>query len=336
MLLHTGQNFTPALSDVFFGELGLREPDIHLGIRATTFADQLARIIRESDAAMARVAPDRVLILGDTNSGLAAIAAARRGIPVYHLEAGNRSYDPRIPEEVNRRVIDHASTVLMPYTERSKENLVREGIRRDRIFVIGNPIFEVLQHHASAVDASEILSRLDLREKGYLAATLHRSENVDAPERLAELLRGIERCAEAAGVVAVVSTHPHTADRVERAAIDVDEGLVRMLPPLGFCDFVRLERHALAVLSDSGTVQEECSILRVPNVIIRDVTERAETIEVGGSVLGGTRPADMVMALRVALAGSLDWSPPAEYLVPNVSSTVAKIVLGFRYEGALY
>jgi len=183
VLVHTGQNYDPNLSDIFFQDLDLRLPDIHLGIKATSFAEQAGQILAKAGEVLAQVRPDRLLILGDTNSGLAAIVAARMGIPVYHMEAGNRCYDDRVPEEINRRVIDHCSDILMPYTHRSKENLVSEGIERQRIFVIGNPIYEVLNTYAAQIDASDVLTQLGVFEGAYFLVTLHRAENVDIPVR---------------------------------------------------------------------------------------------------------------------------------------------------------
>jgi UDP-N-acetylglucosamine 2-epimerase (non-hydrolysing) len=328
VLVHTGQNYDPQLSDVFFAELGVRAPDVHLGVGATGgFAAQAAAIIEKSGAVIERERPDRVLILGDTNSGLAALVAARLGIPVYHMEAGNRCYDDRVPEEINRRVIDHSSTVLMPYTERSKDNLIREGIERERIFVTGNPIFEVLEHHRQQIDGSTALERLGVEAGGYLLVTLHRAENVDEPARLSRMLGALAAAGRRHGVPVLVSVHPRTADRMQQFGI-AGTG-VTLLRPLGFFDFVRLERHARAVLSDSGTVQEECAIFGVPNVTLRDVTERAETIECGSNILSGSMPDDIGRALAVALETTSSWHPPAEYVVPHVSRTVAKIVLGY-------
>jgi UDP-N-acetylglucosamine 2-epimerase (non-hydrolysing) len=327
-LVHTGQNYDPNLSDIFFQELGLRLPDIHLGIKAASFAEQAGQIIARTGEVLAQVRPDRLLILGDTNSGLAAIAAARMGIPVYHMEAGNRCYDERVPEEINRRVIDHCSEILMPYTHRSKENLVREGIERQRIFVIGNPIYEVLNAYAAQIDASDVLSRLSISEGAYFLVTLHRAENVDDPASLEHLLRGLASVADTYEEPMVVSLHPRTADKLGRFGLEPQSKRVRLLEPLGFFDFVKLERNAHCVLSDSGTVQEECCIFKVPNVTLRDVTERAETIECGSNILTGVNPAMILQAVKVALDSTCDWTPPPEYLELHVASTVAKIVLG--------
>jgi UDP-N-acetylglucosamine 2-epimerase (non-hydrolysing) len=328
VLVHTGQNYDPLLSDVFFKDLDLRMPDVHLGIGATSgFPAQAAAILEKSGEVLVRERPDRILILGDTTSGLSAIVAARLGIPVYHMEAGNRCYDDRVPEEINRRIIDHSSTVLMPYTERSKDNLVREGIERERIFVTGNPIFEVLDHHRNQIDSSGALERLSVTGKGYLLVTLHRAENVDEPARLARILTALAAAGQTHRLAVLVSVHPRTADRMRQFGL-TGSGLT-LLDPLGFFDFVNLERHARAVLSDSGTVQEECAIFATPNVTLRDVTERPETVECGSNVLSGSEPEDIARALELALGTGTGWSVPAEYVVPAVSRTVAKIVLGY-------
>jgi UDP-N-acetylglucosamine 2-epimerase (non-hydrolysing) len=331
VLVHTGQNYDPNLSDVFFQELELRPPDIHLGIQAIGFADQAGQILAGAGEVLAQVRPDRLLILGDTNSGLAAIVAARMGIPVYHMEAGNRCYDDRVPEEINRRIIDHCSAVLMPYTHRSKENLLREGIERQRIFVIGNPIHEVLNAYARQIEASDVMSRLGITSGEFFLVTLHRAENVDQPQRLEQLLSGLARVADTYQEPMVVSLHPRTADKLARFGLDPQSERVHLLLPLGFFDFVKLERKAHCVLSDSGTVQEECCIFGVPSVTLRDVTERAETVEVGSNILTGAEPEMILRAVKVALGSSTSWRPPVEYLEGDVSTTVAKIVLGYRH-----
>jgi len=327
-LIHTGQNYDPLLSDLFFQELGVRAPDVHLGVQAAGFAAQLGQLLPRVAEAFEHDRPDRLLVLGDTNSGLAALVAARMGIPVYHMEAGNRCYDDRVPEEINRRVIDHASSVLMPYTTRSKENLVREGIERDRIFVTGNPIHEVLAHYRPRIDASDALARFGVDSRRYFLLTMHRAENVDDPVRLARLVDGVVRVSAEQGHPVLFSVHPRTADRLERAGLHPDGSRLRLLAPLGFFDFVRLEREALAVMSDSGTVQEECAVFRVPNVTIRDVTERPETIECGSNILSGAEPDAVAAAMRLVLALPAEWTPPVEYEASDVSRTVARIVLG--------
>jgi UDP-N-acetylglucosamine 2-epimerase (non-hydrolysing) len=329
ILVHTGQNYDPNLSDIFFRELGVRAPDFHLGVQATGFAEQAGQIIARSGEVLAQTRPDRLLILGDTNSGLAAIVAARMGILVFHMEAGNRCYDDRVPEEVNRRIIDHSSTILMPYTQRSKENLVREGIDRERIFITGNPIYQVLTMFAPQIEASLVISQLEVEAGGYFLATLHRSENVDSPRRLEQFLEGLSRVAEASPQPMLVSLHPRTASQLERHDLRPLSPRVHLLQPLGFFDFVKLERLARAVLSDSGTVQEECAIFNMPNVTLRDVTERPETIECGSNILSGAAPADILSSVELALGLASNWTPPAEYVANDVARTVAKIVLGY-------
>jgi len=304
----------------------VRAPDVHLGVRSASFAGQAAGILEKADALFREERPDRVLILGDTNSGLVAIVAARLGIPVFHMEAGNRCYDDRVPEEINRRIIDHCSTILMPYTDRSAANLVREGIERDRIFVTGNPIFEVLEAYADRIEASDALARCEVEAGKYFLVTLHRAENVDDPARLARLFGALTDVHRRRGQPVIVSLHPRTRDRLKGQ--DIGTTGLRLLEPFGFLDFVRLERQARAVLTDSGTVQEECAIFGVPNVTLRDVTERPETLEAGSNILAGSDPDDIARALDVALEAPTDWTPPAGYTARNVAATVLKIVLG--------
>jgi UDP-N-acetylglucosamine 2-epimerase (non-hydrolysing) len=274
--------------------------------------------------------PDRLLVLGDTNSGLAAIVAARRGIPVYHLEAGNRCYDNRVPEEVNRRVIDHSSDILLPYTERSAANLVAEGIRRERIFVVGNPILEVLEFFEPKILASTVLERLGLKSREYFIVTMHRAENVDLPQRLQILLNGLTRLADEFGKPVLVSVHPRTADRIAKAGLLVDSNKVRLEKPFGLFDFIHLEKNAFGVVTDSGTVQEEACIFGIPNVTIRDVTERPETTECGSNILAGAEADLLLKGMKLSLRHHGNWTAPPEYTKRNVAATVAKIILSYR------
>jgi len=331
VLVHTGQNYERNLSDVFFQELNLRQPDLNLGVQSTDFEKQVGQMIFRIGKTVDRIKPERLLILGDTNSGLAAaIVAARHGILVFHLEAGNRCYDDRVPEEINRRIIDHCSTVLMPYTHRSKENLLREGIERDRIFVVGNPIYEVIETYKAEISANNVLERLGLKSLQYFLVTMHRAENVDDPERLKRLLEGLRMIVRQYKRPMIVSTHPHTANKLNYFGLDTHDEYIHFLKPFGFFDFITLERNAYCVISDSGTVQEECCIFGVPNLTIRDVTERAETIECGSNILTGSDPDMMLKATDMALKLARDWLPPSEYTENRVSSTVAKIVLGYH------
>lgn len=334
VLVHTGQNFDPALSDVFFSELGLRAPDHALNVRGATAGEQIAGILTAGERVLQSERPDRLLLLGDTNSSLVSLVAKRMGIPVYHMEAGNRCYDDRVPEEVNRRVIDHCSDVLMPYTERSRANLLREGLPGERIFVTGNPILEVIRHYEPRIQASTVLGELGIEPDRYFLVTMHRAENVDLEPRLAALATALRRLQEEHDLPVVVSTHPRTQERMRSFGITAGNAGVRFLPPFGFPAFIALERAARCVLSDSGTVQEECALFRKPNVTLRDVTERPETIECGSNVLAGADP-DMILAcVRKVLSRPPAWTPPREYLVENVSDTVLGIVLGHRHAGS--
>jgi UDP-N-acetylglucosamine 2-epimerase (non-hydrolysing) len=329
VLVHTGQNHDPALSDVFFEQLAVRPPDHYLGARGETFAAQIGQIITLAEQVLRQHRPDRLLILGDTNSALSAFVAKRLGIPVYHMEAGNRCYDDRVPEEVNRRVIDHSSDILMPYTERSRMNLLREGIEGRRVFVTGNPILEVIEHHHEQIERSDALTRLSLEPKKYFLVTMHREENVDVEERLRSLIESFEALQREYDLPVIVSTHPRTRAVMSRFQVSPDRNdAIQFHEPFGLFDFVKLERNAFCVLSDSGTVQEECCIFGVANVTIRDVTERPETIECGSNVLAGAQPQDIMRCVRTVLNRQGAWTPPAEYLARNVSSTVVGIVLG--------
>ncbi len=327
--VHTGQNFDESLSDIFLRDLEVRTPDIHLGIRSKSFGQQIGQILEKTEEVIKAHKPEKVLILGDTNSALSAIVAARMGIPVFHMEAGNRCFDDRVPEEVNRRIIDHTSSILMPYTERSKENLVDEGIERERIYVTGNPIKEVLDRFESKIDASQVFEKFDVTKKDYFLVTLHRAENVDEPVRLAKIFRGFDEIVNKYNKNMLISAHPRTAEKLNKFEIKTDPEKIRLLKPLGFFEFVNLEKNAYAVLTDSGTVQEECAIFGIPNVTLRDVTERPETLECGSNVLSGAETESILRALDLALTGIKDWRIPTEYLAKNVSQTVAKIVLGY-------
>jgi UDP-N-acetylglucosamine 2-epimerase (non-hydrolysing) len=328
-LVNTGQNFDPALNQVFFDQMGIRAPDVYLGVEGG-FGEQVGLILAKVEALLREKSPDRFLVLGDTNSALAAIVAKRMGIPVYHMEAGNRCYDDRVPEEVNRRIIDHCSDILMPYTERSRQNLLAEGIPSRRIYVTGNPIREVIRHYQPRIDAAEVFSRLRLKPGGFFLVTLHRAENVDEEERLRKFAAALDTLQGEYQLPVIVSTHPHTRSRLQAFGVTVDNPEIRWLDPLGFFDFVALEQKARCVLSDSGTVQEECCIFKVPNVTLRDVTERPETLECGSNMLTGADPERILASVRTVLSQAPDWEPPSEYLADGVSRTVVKILTGFR------
>lgn len=333
VLVHTGQNYDPNLNEIFFRDLEVRQPDYYLGIEGRSFGDQIGQIINRTEEIMEKERPDRLLILGDTNSGLSAVVAKRLGIPVFHMEAGNRCYDDRVPEEVNRRIIDHSSDILMPYTERSRANLIREGIAGHRVFVTGNPIYEVIRYYQEKIDATEVLERLGLKDRGYFLVTMHRAENVDDEQRLRSLVQSLQEIYEKYGLPIICSLHPRTKDRMERIGLSTSMKGIQFHAPFGFFDFVKLEQKARCVMSDSGTVQEECCIFRVPNVTIRDVTERPETIECGSNILSGANP-DAVQRCVHYLLSEVDccpWEPPTEYCARSVSNTVLKILLGYHH-----
>lgn len=334
VLVHTGQNYDERLSDIFFRELGVRAPDVRIDVGGASFGVQIGHLLTKIEQILHDHHPDRLLILGDTNSGLVAIIARRLGIPVYHMEAGNRCFDDRVPEEVNRRVIDHCSTVLLPYTERGRANLLAEGIPGDRIFVTGNPIAECIERARAKIDESTVIEELGLGHRQYFLVTLHRAENVDNEDRLRTQLAGLSALAEKFGLPVLCSLHPRTRSKLERFGMNLADIGVRFLSPWGFADFVRLEKSAFCVLSDSGTVQEECAILGVPNVTLRDVTERPETVEAGSNALAGAESDRLTTLVQLVSSGEAAWEPPVEYTRMNVAETVVRILLSYRIPDA--
>lgn len=330
VLVHTGQNYDDRLSGLFFRELGVREPDVFMGVRGQGFADQVGQILAKCEPLFREHRPDRLLVLGDTNSGLTAIIARRLGIPVYHMEAGNRCYDDRVPEEVNRRVIDHSSTVLMPYTERSRANLLREGIAGERIFVTGNPIKEVIDSYAAEIEASTALADMGLENGKFFLVTMHRAENVDVESRLRDMVDALSMLHKKYGYPVVCSFHPRTRAKVEAFGVDIDQAGLRFVEPFGFFDFIKLEKSAFCLLSDSGTVQEEACIFRVPNVTMRDVTERPETVECGSNALAGADPGQILALVDLVTGKPSNWQPPVEYMAAEVADTVCRILLSYR------
>jgi UDP-N-acetylglucosamine 2-epimerase (non-hydrolysing) len=329
VVVHTGQNYDQQLRDVFLRELRVRLPDHNLNATEKTFSEQLATILIKMEVLLKKEKPDRLLILGDTNSGLAAIIAKRLGIPVFHMEAGNRCYDDRVPEEVNRRIIDHCCDVWLPYTERSRQNLLREGIAAQRIYVTGNPILEVIRYYEPEIAKSDILATLGLSARKYFLVTTHRAENTDDEARLRKIITALERLQQEYQVPIIVSRHPRMAARMSEFGIASPNPQVRFLTPFGFFDFIALERNAMCILSDSGTVQEECTLFKVPGVTIRDTTERPETLEHGCNILSGIEPESIQLCVRKMLKRKAPGTPPPEYLVENVSEAVTNLVLGY-------
>jgi len=330
-LVYTDQNYDPNLKNIFFDQLKVRQPDVVLDTKSTTTMGQIGKILMGIEKVFVDVKPDKLLILGDTNSGLSAFVAKRLGIPVYHMEAGNRCHDDKVPEEVNRKVIDHSSSVQLPYTERSRDNLLREGVANENIFVVGNPIYEVLKFYETKINASKILGRLKLSKNKYLLITLHRAENVDNQERLLNFIAAFNSLVKEYGLPIIWSVHPRTKQKLENLGkkVSLDKKIL-LSKPLGLFDFVKLEKNARCVLSDSGTVQEECCIFGVPAVTLRDTTERPETIEVGSNILSGSSPDDILRCFKIVLDRKGKWLPPQEYMAENVSNTVVEILLGFN------
>lgn len=332
VLVHTGQNYDFELNQVFFDELGIRAPDHFLSAAGETPAATIGKVIMAADEALARVKPEAVLILGDTNSALAAIAAKRRKIPIFHMEAGNRCFDMRVPEEINRRIVDHVADINLTYSQIAREYLLREGLPPDRVIVTGSPMREVLDHYRDRIAASEALDRLGLQAREYFLVSSHREENVDDPDRLRMLLGVLESLAADYGVPVIVSTHPRTRARLEAFGATRSER-VRFLKPFGFPDYVRLQCEARAVLSDSGTITEESSILNFPALNLRDVHERPEGVEEAAVMMVGLDYDRIRDGLRI-----LDAQPRGEdrllrmvddYLPDNVSEKVVRILFSY-------
>jgi UDP-N-acetylglucosamine 2-epimerase (non-hydrolysing) len=328
ILVHTGQNFTSSLSGIFFQELGLRQPDYILQDRQTTLGGQLAAMFSQMEQILEKEQPDRVLLLGDTNSALCAILIERMGIPVVHMEAGNRCFDLEVPEEKNRKVIDAISSINMPYTIQSKHHLIAEGVHNHRIVLTGNPIYEVMQHYDKEISNSDILQRLELEKGDYFLVTTHRAENVDRPEHLHEIMDGLNKVAETYGRRLICSIHPRTKSRIADHLHIEMHPLVEFHEPFGFFDFVKLERYACCALSDSGTVQEECCIMHVPTVTIRRTTERPETVDCGSNIVSGVDAKSIVASVAIMTEMRSDWEIPQGYLVQDVSEKVVKFLLG--------
>lgn len=323
-ILHTGQNYDPTLNDIFFKDLKLRAPDHIIDSRAATFSEQLGKIFVGVEEYLTDFQPDRVLVLGDTNSGLSSIICERMGYPVYHMEAGNRCYDLKVPEEKNRKIIDSISTINLPYTNLSRENLLREGIPNNKIFVTGNPINEVLNCYSYAIDQSKILEQLGLERNKYIIATAHRAENVDNDERLRNIFESFQEISKEYKIV--FSCHPRTKQKIEKFGIDTSN--IIMTEPLGFFDFVKLESQSFMAITDSGTVQEEMCLFGIPTVTIRATTERPETVWCGSNIVSGLNKESILCCYNQMKNGNtVVWPRPSEYTRDNVSDVVINILL---------
>ncbi len=331
VLVHTGQNYDHELNGIFFEELGIRAPDHYLEVAGASLAETIANIIVRADVALERERPDAVLVLGDTNSALAVMSAKRRRIPVFHMEAGNRCFDQRVPEEINRKVVDHLSDVNMPYTEHARRHLLAEGFPPDRVIKTGSPQKEVLEHHREAIVASRIHSQLELTPDAYFVVSLHREENVDDPAHLASLLDALNAVAARYKLPMILSTHPRTRQRLQQAERVLDP-CIRALPPLGLIDYVALEKAAFCTLSDSGTITEEAAILGFPAVTLREAHERPEGMDEGVLIMTGMAKEAVLDAIDVTRRAFTTAGPPkipTDYDVDRVSWTVLKIILGY-------
>lgn len=329
VLVHTGQNYDYELNQVFFDDLGVRKPAHFLNAAQGGAAQTIGNIIGGIDAVLEQEQPEAMLVLGDTNSCLAVIAAKRRKIPIFHMEAGNRCFDQRVPEETNRRIVDHTADINLTYSSIAREYLLREGLPPDQVIKTGSPMYEVLHHYLPGIDASDVLSRLGLAEHNYFVVSAHREENIEAPRTFAKLCAVLNATAEDHGLPVIVSTHPRTQKRIDAAGIKFHAG-IQLLKPLGFLDYVRLQKSARAVLSDSGTINEESSILNFPALNLREAHERPEGMEEAAVMMTGLS----VDRVRQGLA--IIASQPrgdarllrlvADYSMPNVSDKVVRII----------
>ena len=331
LLVHTGQNYDHELSQVFFDELGIRRPDHFLDSAGGSAVATIARVIERADEVLGRESPDALLLYGDTNSCLAVIAAKRRKIPVFHMEAGNRCFDQRVPEEINRKVVDHLADVNVTISEHARRYLLAEGLPADRVFAFGSHLPEVFAHFGGRIAGSDVLSGLGLEPRRYFVVSAHREENVDSPERLGMLLETLDALAAEYGLPVIVSTHPRTRGRIESRGGPTAHALVRFVKPFGFFDYVRLQQEAACVLSDSGTITEESAILGFPAVTIRDCHERPEGVDEGVLVMCGLGREGVLDAVRLATACPTARAAKdvAAYRSLDVSWKILKLVQGY-------
>ncbi|MGG1676533.1 non-hydrolyzing UDP-N-acetylglucosamine 2-epimerase [Neobacillus sp. NRS-1170] len=330
VLVHTGQNWDYTLNEIFFEELGLRQPNHFLGVVGEDLGETMGNIIAASYKILKQEQPDALLILGDTNSCLSAIAAKRLKIPIFHMEAGNRCFDQNVPEEINRKIVDHTSDINLAYTEHSRRYLLSEGIRKDHVFVTGSPMTEVLSKHRDKIDNSSVLTQLELEAGKYILVSAHREENIDHEHNFNSLMNAINRIAETYQMPIIYSTHPRSWKKIEERGFKFHP-LVRQLKPFGFFDYNKLQLHSFCTLSDSGTLSEESAILGFPGVLIRTSTERPEVLDKGTVLIGGITEKSIVQSVELCrnMWGVEEVSPVTDYTDTNVSVKVVKIIQSY-------
>jgi len=334
VLVHTGQNWDQALNEVFFTDLGLRQPDHRLDVDTSSLGSLLGDILRETERVLQDEQPDAFLVLGDTNSAVSAVMAKRMRIPVYHMEAGNRCFDENVPEETNRRLVDHVADFNLVYTEHARRNLLAEGLHPRRILLTGSPMREVLDHYRAEIDASDVIERLGLEPDGYLLVSAHREENVDSPMRLRALIDCLVTVRARFGLPMIVSTHPRTRKRLAEMASEADLEGIDFLQPFGFHDYNRLQISAYAVLSDSGTVSEESALLRFPAVTLRSSIERPEALDTGSIIMADLDPTRVIAGVAASRQSTAVTRAPAEYLIDDCSIRVRNFILSTAEEHA--
>ncbi len=330
ILVHTGQNYDYNLNEIFFDDLGLRKPDYFLGVAGNHLGETIGNVIAKSYEVFVKEQPDALLVLGDTNSVLCTIAAKRLKIPIFHMEAGNRCFDQNVPEEINRKISDHISDINLTYTEHSRRYLLSEGFRKDHVFVTGSPLFEVLKNNESKILSSKVLTQLNLTPNKYFVVSAHREENIDLNENFQSLASSLNCVADKYKLPIIFSTHPRTQKKIVEKDIQFHP-LISNIPPLGFFDYVHLQKNALCVLSDSGTISEESAMMNFPSVSIRTSTERPEAIDSGTVVLGGIKSDEVLNALEVALNtyDANTMTLPDEYLIKDVSHRIIRIIQSY-------
>jgi UDP-N-acetylglucosamine 2-epimerase (non-hydrolysing) len=329
--IHTGQNYDYELNEIFYKDLELKKPDYYLGVDTSSLGHVLGETLIKIEGIFKQEKPDAVLILGDTNASIAAIMAKRMKIPIYHMEAGNRSFDFNVPEEINRRIIDHTADFNLVYTENSRRHLLSEGLPHQRIYLTGSPMYEVLTHYREQIVNSDILKKLNLKQKEYLIVSIHREENVDYPENLRNILISLNGLAEEYNVPIIVSTHPRTRNRIENINyMEIDER-IQFLKPFGFIDYNYLQMNAICAISDSGTISEESAILNFPAVTVRNSMERPEAIDAGTIILTGVNPEIALDSVKLVIDEHKNGGYtqiPLEYQIENTSWRVLKIIIG--------